>query len=297
MQLKTTSTGRCPKDKYTIFRKKLGNESTSYMWTKPRMALFMLEQGELECQFVLNLDGDAVINNLHFEVQTLQRKYFSKTKDDDKLANSDLLMTCHWHYGLGGRCQNCRCFGLNEKFKCSEAETLDEYQRNSHCGVNAGVYFVRNSPSSRDSLRWWAGAGEGSCSWTGDYKFEKKLNLAEQKCANRMKAVFPDRVNIVNARVMNTPSWFDVKKHTVSKSQLIADKHASVASHSKCFGSNVFVCHTLGVRAPRARKAIFAKALSQTRTTLQRLCAEHAQPYIELTRLVKNDPLWWNKEN
>jgi len=170
---------------------------------------------------------------------------------------------------------------------------MHEFQGNSHCGVNSGVYLLHNSPSSRNLMRWWAGAGEGRCSWTGDTKFEMKLNLAEQKCANRMKAIFPKSVNVVNAGVMNMPSWYDARKHDRSRSMLVVDKQVDNASHRKCFDSNVFVCHTLGIRAPRMRKRIFNEILQLRKGDLRNNSLQRGEPYVELTNQHGNVSLWW----
>lgn len=288
--------------KYAIFRKKLGNETSSILWTKPRLVLFMLEQGELECKWVFSIDGDAVVNKIERSIEGLQLKFLpdaslSQLRSTEESVTGkefpEMLMTCHWHHGNMGRCQKCMCFNLNDENACSEAETMHEFERNSHCGVNSGVYLLHNSPSSREMMRWWAGAGKGSCSWDGDNKFEAKLDLAEQKCSNRMKAIFPRRINIVNAGVMNMPSWYSKGS---GKAMLTVDKNAGFASHVKCFQTDVFVCHTLGLRDPRTRRRIFKGILSRRRGEVQRACARRQERYVELSRVIGNGSDWWVTE-
>uniref|UniRef100_A0A7S0X989 Hexosyltransferase n=1 Tax=Mantoniella antarctica TaxID=81844 RepID=A0A7S0X989_9CHLO len=285
--------------KYSIFRKQLGNRTHNILWTKPRLVLFMLEQGELECKWVFSIDGDAVVNDLLASIETLQLKFlpqafFAQAPSLKGMAVRqdfpEILMSCHWHYGRMGRCQKCKCFTSNDENACSEADSMSEFEGNSHCGINSGVYLLHNSGSSREMMRWWAGAGRGNCSWNGDNKFEAKLHLGEQKCSNRMKALFPKRINVVHAGIMNMPSWFS---RTSGKNILTVDKKAVFSSHAKCFRTNVFVCHTLGLRDPRLRRRMFKEILSRRQGVLRKASSARREPYVELTKMIGKNVEWW----
>jgi len=83
---------------------------------------------------------------------------------------------------------------------------------------------------------------------------ERKWNLQAQACSNRLKQQFQERINVVSARVINTPAYF---KHINGVAKLI--QTASVRYNAKCFLSTDFICHTMGVRGGvgRDRRFIF----------------------------------------
>lgn len=270
--------------KFSIFRNRLVNETLSFGWSLPRSAMFMLEQGERECAYVFSLDGDAVINNHKHAIASLIAEYLHPE------YGSKILMACHWHYGRQGRCQNCECNTRTSltAVNCSEENVLIEFQGNTHCGVNIGVYLLQNSAHTLKMMRWWAGAGEGNCDWQGDDKFERKHNLAEQKCAVRMKARWPTSVEVVHAGVLNMPSWFD-KRRKQFKLQ-VGDTRAPMDA---CFSTRVFICHTLGLRVPHLRKKIFERHLRRRRAKLSAWSKQRNESYVSLVSLPDNDKLWW----
>jgi len=271
--------------KYSIFRERLANKTVSFGWSLPRSALFMLEQGEEECEFVFSIDGDAVINNYKMTIASLKYRFLQPVGSLSPM----ILMACHWHQGKHDGCHNCKCNTRAFISKdCSEDLVMKEFELNSHCGVNMGVYLLRNSAQTREIMRWWAGAGAGHCDWQGDTKFERKHNLAEQKCAVRMKAKWPALIDVVHAGILNMPSWYDNRRKQVKLQ--VGDKNAKMDA---CFRSGVFICHTLGLREPQLRRKIFGKHLLQRRAMLSAWSVEHQEPYISILDLPSDDALWW----
>eukprot|EP00316_Scyphosphaera_apsteinii_P001822 CAMPEP_0119325752 /NCGR_PEP_ID=MMETSP1333-20130426/66638_1 /TAXON_ID=418940 /ORGANISM="Scyphosphaera apsteinii, Strain RCC1455" /LENGTH=292 /DNA_ID=CAMNT_0007333839 /DNA_START=69 /DNA_END=944 /DNA_ORIENTATION=- len=194
--------------KFTVFQQRLIRPAWSLPWSLPRSALFMLEQGQRECEWVFSMDGDAAVNNATSSVEDLIEQYFTGTP-------TQLLISCHWHVGEHGNCHTCRCNRAKPRTgtHCSEKQMLFEYGRNGHCAANMGVYLVKNTPEGRELMRWWVGAGDGACNLRGDKKIEVENGLGAQKCLLYMKAKWPELVDVVNARVMNMPAWFNEKVH------------------------------------------------------------------------------------
>mmetsp|Transcript_1283 Transcript_1283/g.2989 ORF Transcript_1283/g.2989 Transcript_1283/m.2989 type:complete len:425 (+) Transcript_1283:241-1515(+) len=274
--------------KYAIFRDRMANSTVSFGWSLPRAALFMLEQGEHECAYVFSIDGDAVVNNYKITVDTLTSTYLKAI--DGAAVAPKILMACHWHHGKDGACNTCKCSTRASATKsCSEEVAMKEFVTNSHCGVNMGVYLLQNSAQTRMVMRWWAGAGAGKCDWQGDSKFEKKQNLAEQKCAVRMKAKWPQLVDVVHAGVINMPSWYDSRRRQMKLQ--VGDKNVKMDA---CFKSKtVFICHTMGLRDPSLRRRIFERELRQKHKSLVEWSAQHHEPYVTLTDLPADDSEWW----
>ena len=219
-------------------------------FSKVRAALLLLERGESACTWVLYIDADAAVNSVRHRVP------------DAILASAsgaaDLYLSCHWpHADASGECHTCRC-GLASS-NCSASRLFAEQEGRGWCGVNSGVFAVRNTPSARRLIRWWSTAGEGSCPGGdgGD-----PLLYADQVCARQLKQRWPQRVDVLPGGVMNAPGWYHPELHwqpphfgTRDKrhwAQRIVSADGSTRKledpdELRCFGSPLFVCHPYGL--------------------------------------------------
>eukprot|EP00316_Scyphosphaera_apsteinii_P020644 CAMPEP_0119330782 /NCGR_PEP_ID=MMETSP1333-20130426/79023_1 /TAXON_ID=418940 /ORGANISM="Scyphosphaera apsteinii, Strain RCC1455" /LENGTH=349 /DNA_ID=CAMNT_0007340237 /DNA_START=17 /DNA_END=1066 /DNA_ORIENTATION=+ len=273
--------------KFTIFQERLANPQQSYGWSLPRSVLFMLEQGPHECEWVFSMDGDAVVNNVTASVEPLIKQFFSGSA-------TQMLMTCHWHIGLNGDCHNCRCTRARKVKHCSEKKTLFEYGRNSHCAPNMGVYIVKNTPKAWELMRWWAGAGGGRCSLRGDRASEKERGLGAQKCSLRLKARWPGLIDVVNARVMNMPAWFNEHVHGMRVIPLVPQPWIkSLAKQMSCFESLVFICHALGFHNNIDRTNIFRAVLEKREPALRAALLAAGEIYVSVRHFPTNITDWW----
>ena len=229
---------------------------------------------------MLALDGDAVVNNLRVRIEDVVAEHMPD--------HIDLLFTCHKHqHTADGDCLQCKCTRENG----GGCDYLQEYEEDSDCGVNMGVFLVRNRNQGPQLLNWWTTAGHGACNWTAGNRVERKWNLqaqarywlpqagrrARQKkgealvtesgseacvmfqvCSNKLKNAFPQRIRVTSAEVMNMPSFFDPKTDR-AKFKQNADYHYN----SRCFTSKVNgpsqtdVCHAFPSLKRRLRQAFW----------------------------------------
>jgi len=227
---------------YHLYQQALQPDDAPVNWSPP-IAAEKLLQTHPECEYVLALDGDAVVNNLRVRIEDVVAEHMPD--------HIDLLFTCHKHqHTADGDCLQCKCTRENG----GGCDYLQEYEEDSDCGVNMGVFLVRNRNQGPQLLNWWTTAGHGACNWTAGNRVERKWNLQAQVCSNKLKNAFPQRIRVTSAEVMNMPSFFDPKTDR-AKFKQNADYHYN----SRCFTSKAFICHTLGVRGGggRDRKRMF----------------------------------------
>jgi len=231
--------------RFILYQNPLQPVTAPVNWSPP-MAAYDLLRSDKNCSYVLSLDGDAVVNNFDVAIE--------KIVEDHMPPHIDVLFTCHYTQGDStGVCHNCQCTRDTPKGTC---DYLAEFERASNCGINMGVFLVRNNRHGRELLSWWANAGNGTCNWSGGTRVERKWNLQAQACSNKMKWLHPDRIRVVGARVMNTPSFYSPKTRVAKFVQ-----NAGLGHNSQCFRAKKdFICHTLGVRGGegRDRRIIFA---------------------------------------
>ena len=271
--------------KFAMFRQRLTNMSLAYTWSKPRAVLFALEQGEGECAWVFQLDGDAVVNRLNHTVEALITQL--KMGGDNA---AQLALTCHSNLGRGDNCQACRCLRASER--CRPGDVEREFKRSISSGTcipNTGGYLVRNSEVSRAMFRWWAGGGEGRCHWRARPHHPVAMQFPEQYCSQWLKARWPHLVDIVNNRVMNTHSWFDP---TTRRGPAVFPVW-NLQNLTGCMRSDSFICHAWGMtdwwcRHSRlcvltTRRDIFSQHLASRRQRLKSLLAVRGEQYLPFT--------------
>ena len=275
--------------KFAMFRQKLTNKSLAFTWTKPRAVLFMLEQGEQECAWVFQIDGDAVVNQLSRTIEALiDRLAMGESAGPD---SAQLAFTCHSNLGSNDNCHSCRCLRAAER--CQPGQLEREFKRSISSGTcipNTGGYLVRNSATSRDMFRWWAGAGEGACQWRAKPRQPVSVQFAEQHCAQRLKARWPHLVDIVNNRVMNTHSWLNPA--TPKRGPAVFPVW-NLHNLTGCMRSDSFVCHAWGMNdwwcrhsrqcIRNTRLEMFSQHLSARSLQLRALTAARGELYLRFT--------------
>jgi len=233
---------------YHLYQNSLQPPGSPINWSPP-MAAERVMRDHPDCEIVLSLDGDAVVNNFDISLEGLEERNMPD--------NVDMLLTCHKHQKtVSGNCFKCKCTWEN----AGGCNFMEEYEKDSDCGVNMGVFLVRTRNQGPELLNWWTTAGHGNCSWKSGNRIERKWNLQAQVCSNKLKNQYPQRIRVANARVMNMPSFYDPKTNQAKFKQFGSYKY-----NSRCFSSKVFVCHALGVRGGqgRDRKKMFAMHLNK----------------------------------
>ena len=282
------------------------NSKAAQYWLKPQAMLFLLERRSNACPWVFFLDSDAVVNNVRRNVSSeLLVPYLT--------PRVHVLFNCHTPFGQGGDCLTCRCCraGL-----CSPAERT-RLPQGDGTWINTGAVFIRNSDEGREMLRWWASAGDGACITDGGAPADHAVNtvaprvkpaphatkaargkapalafLGEQECAQRMQRVWPTRVEVLNARVCNTPLWFEpaayawfhVGKHTHNDViRDVVNREASTGRRSAaCLGSTMFVCHAYNTHT-NFRRQVIRQRLVAVSPTLRQMLTAQGEEYVTLT--------------
>jgi len=283
-------------------------------WAKPRAMLELLERGPHECPWVFFLDGDAIINRASASVeQVLLQPYLSKAP-----AAVKVVLACHSPFGHNGDCLPCRCCRAGH----CPADELALLPRNDGSWVNSGVVFAKNDArgEARRMLAWWASGGEGACDPMEVPKgssnrakhrpaasrartdrsgppqpFASRAPpialLGEQLCAQRMQRRFPDAVDVLNAAVFNTPTWFDPARFAWFDSRVhthLGVLATVVANESRfgrswaCLSSSSFVCHLYDVPAA-SRLAMVRAKLEESRPALGAALVQRGERYVSTT--------------
>jgi hypothetical protein len=260
--------------KYSIITKLFHNKSTNaFGYGLVRNSLFMLEQGEDECAFVFFLDGDALVNNPGQTLAPILRKHM----------HGDIILTCNSPYGLskkgiscGPARAPCRCF--HPDANCSAvAQARARYD----CRINIGGHLIRNTPTSREIMRWWSAAGNNTCEWVGRPGCKSNDRApcerhpghpSEQDCALKVQDRWKHHVHVVGAHVMNLPAWFHPKISIFDYKNLLANLgHEERKSTNgrlplavpdetltRCFQHpELFICHPYGLRNMSFRDHLF----------------------------------------
>jgi len=193
---------------FIIFFARLAPHNVSFTWTNPRSTLFALQHRRETCAWVMHMDADAVINDV-----ALSAVDFLHT---NAALETHVLFSCHLPFSttnVASDCGGCPCSRVRHAAnaglcpampksragRVSSNPTSAYMKRQPGCSPNVGVYFVRNSPLGRRMVSWWAKAGDGECDWRS----------TEQICTRRLKANWPQHVDIVNSALMNTHAAFN----------------------------------------------------------------------------------------
>lgn len=306
--------------RYSIFLAERLAVGVPLVWAKPRAVLAMLERGADVCSHVLMLDADAVVNQLQIGVETLLARHL---KDGVRV-----LMACSTQSdGSDSRdCGRCRC--TEAAVRCSAAMRLHELRHNIECEVNTGVMLVHNDNVARQMFRWWAAGGAGPShgssevlsghAWRGEAPVRSvpqqpgRVPLCplqgsptpEQDCANVMGALWPGRLQVVGARVMNAAAWLSDEVYAIkrlggfhgSRFERVCGYLAngtgwrvlSLSGQMGCYNSSAFVCHAYGFMSVQRgrldiKRAFFARTLAAKATgqrhALEKLLAARGDTY------------------
>jgi len=173
---------------------------SNLLWLKPRAALLAAHRGDTECAWVWHLDGDAIVHAVSTAVEAHLSRFF------ERRPQIHVLMSTHEQLGGdSGDSQGCRCTRAGA---CTAGELRREWRHGNRsagrkpiqCAPNSGVYVVRNGPTARSMLEYWAERGRGACSQgvQGQPEQKKKLRLIWQHasivgCAQGLVVVFSGR--------------------------------------------------------------------------------------------------------
>ena len=164
------------------------------------------------------------------------------------------------------------------------------------CSLNSGVYLVRNTLRSRAMMRSWVlgHIGRKRCDM-------RKRYLAEQDCFTQLwqhSWASEGLVDVVSARVLNTPSWFDAGldyasdpieaylRRMARTSDRFTQLNSSVEAQTSCLRTGVFVCHAWA-RSSAVRDVAFRSALEQRRVMLLAMLAARSEAYVSISTIVR----------
>jgi hypothetical protein len=116
----------------------------------------------------------------------------------------------------------------------------------------------------------------------------------EQACAQHMKALWPAEVDVVSARLFNTPAWFDAERVGRSTDPIAEYEAMRLTASSpeelRCFGDpRQLVCHlwnALRRRPPQVlamRQVAFTAALAARRPQLRQLLSDRGERYVAVS--------------
>ena len=271
---------------YALFTERLVPETIPAVWSNPRAVHVMLERGEDSCAVVFYLDGDAVVNNVSSSLEgTIERLL--------PLDGPSFVFPCHSPFAeadgatchVGGQCL-CGRAAAGCSARALERMAHRKVTGAKHvpwCLINSGAYLVRNTARARARMRWWAERDGCEAGTLG-------RGAPEQACAQHMKALWPAEVDVVSARLFNTPAWFDaerVRRSTDPIAEYVAMRlRASSPDELRCFGDpHQLVCHLWNAvrrRPPQVlaiRQVAFTAALAARRPQLRQLLSERSERY------------------
>ncbi|KOO32138.1 hypothetical protein Ctob_008733 [Chrysochromulina tobinii] len=229
---------------YALFTERLVPETIPAVWSNPLAVHVMLERGEDACAVVFYLDGDAVVNNVSSSLEgTIERLL--------PLDGPSFVFPCHSPFAeadgatchVGGQCR-CGRAAAGCSARALERMAHRKVTGAKHvpwCLINSGAYLVRNTARARARVKWWAERDGCEVGTLG-------RGAPEQACAQRMKALWPAEVDVVSARLFNTPAWFDAERVGRSTDPIAEYEAMRLTASSpeelRCFGDpRQLVCH------------------------------------------------------
>ena len=295
--------------KYRLFTRRLAPEHLPFVWSGPMAVERMLHEDEGDCEYVLWLDGDAIVNAPSRTVERELIEPFMLPRSDQLSSSSRdgssstrdgsplFLLGCHLPFGdgrLGESCSRCRCLRATEasSWPCRGQDARLRQWHETMCSLNSGVYLVRNTPRSRAMMRSWVlgHIGRKRCDM-------RKRFLAEQECFSQLwqhSWAAAGLVDVVSARVLNTPSWFDegldyapdpieaYLRRMARTSDRFTELNSSVEAQTSCLRTGVFVCHAWA-RSSAVRDVAFRSALEQRRVMLLAMLAARSETYVSIS--------------
>ena len=275
---------------YALFTERLVPETIPAVWSNPLAVHVMLERGEDACAVVFYLDGDAVVNNVSSSLEgTIERLL--------PLDGPTFVFPCHSPFAeadgatchVGGQCR-CGRAAAGCSARALERMAHRKVTGAKHvpwCLINSGAYLVRNTARARARVKWWAERDGCEVGTRG-------RGAPEQACAQRMKALWPAEVDVVSARLFNTPAWFDAERVGRSTDPIAEYEAMRLTASSpeelRCFGDpRHLVCHlwnALRRRPPQVlamRQVAFTAALAARRPQLRQLLSDRGERYVAVS--------------
>ena len=275
---------------YALFTERLVPETIPAVWSNPLAVHVMLERGEDACAVVFYLDGDAVVNNVSSSLEgTIERLL--------PLDGPTFVFPCHSPFAeadgatchVGGQCR-CGRAAAGCSARALERMAHRKVTGAKHvpwCLINSGAYLVRNTARARARVKWWAERDGCEVGTLG-------RGAPEQACAQRMKALWPAEVDVVSARLFNTPAWFDAERVGRSTDPIAEYEAMRLTASSPeelcCFGDpRQLVCHlwnALRRRPPQVlamRQVAFTAALAARRPQLRQLLSDRGERYVAVS--------------
>ena len=236
-----------------IYRHSLNKteDKARLFWAKPQAMRRMLQRPA--CAWAMYLDGDAVINQPRFSVEEKLLRFLAPA-----VPAVRILLTCHSPFGDSDDCLPCKCCRAGH---CPASARARPAPADGSI-ANAGVVLVRNDPTAREMIRWWANAGDGEC--------DAHSYFGEQNCAGRMQRRWVNQIDVVSAAVMNAPFWYNPANWTnvttiqeyhlahrsvrIQSSEIIRavksneNRSRPALRTSSCFSSDLFICHAYAMQ-------------------------------------------------
>ena len=275
---------------YALFTERLVPETIPAVWSNPLAVHVMLERGEDACAVVFYLDGDAVVNNVSSSLEgTIERLL--------PLDGPSFVFPCHSPFAEadGATCHvsgQCRCGRAAAGCSARALERMAHRKVTGAkhvpwCLINSGAYLVRNTARARARVKWWAERDGCEVGTLG-------RGAPEQACAQHMKALWPAEVDVVSARLFNTPAWFDAERVGRSTDPIAEYEAMRLTASSpeelRCFGDpRQLVCHlwnALRRRPPQVlamRQVAFTAALAARRPQLRQLLGGRGERYVAVS--------------
>ena len=233
-------------------------------WAKPQVMRNMLERPT--CAWVMYLDGDAVINQPRFSVEEKLLRFLAPA-----VPAVRVLLTCHSPFGDSDDCLPCKCCRAGDCPASARAKPAP----GDGSVVNAGVVLVRNDPTAREMVRWWANAGDGEC--------DAHSYFGEQNCLGRMQRRWVNQIDVVSAAVMNAPIWYNPANWnvtTIQEYKLVRQTVKNNSSRPLCLSSDLFICHAYAMK-PAPRVVSFRTHHATVVEPLRHLLARRGRTYAE----------------
>lgn len=193
-----------------------------------------------DCEVLMWIDSDAVINNPYFPITKILNQYPEKV----------FIGGCNSPTGSGFRC-DLSCCHVKSKAGCFDVHDIGDFSPYP-CLMNAGVFFIRNNKKGRTYVNHWLQRRK--------YQVRSRDPFYEQEVINEIRSQHVNDFAILGGQVFNTHSLFDPTNWTFNSfdrdlrrytgfletrnSKKILDDQRLIYGKAPCLGSSNFLCHS-----------------------------------------------------
>lgn len=193
-----------------------------------------------DCEVIMWIDSDAVINNPYFPITKIINHYPEKT----------FIGACNSPTGSGFQCDSSCCH-VRRQTRCLEIHDIGDYSPYP-CLMNAGVFFIRNTPKGKRFVNHWLQRHSS--------QIRSKDPFYEQEVINEIRGKHANDFAILGGQVFNTHSLFDpthwsfhsfnreLRSYTgfleTRRSHKILNQEQLIHGKAPCIGSSSFLCHS-----------------------------------------------------